>query len=151
MFYDEYDSPIGLIGICADESKISSVLFESSMRPICPNDVTAACKSQLVEYYSGSRNEFDLPLSFEGTEFQKQVWAALTRIPYGQTSSYAQQALAIERPKAVRAVGAANGKNKLLIVVPCHRIVGADGSLTGFRGGIERKKWLLDHEAGHHF
>jgi methylated-DNA-[protein]-cysteine S-methyltransferase len=91
--------------------------------------------------------QFDLPLEPRGTEFQRRVWDSLRTIPYGDTMSYAELARRIDHPKAVRAVGAANGRNPLMIIVPCHRVIGADGSLTGFGGGIERKRWLLDHEA----
>lgn len=102
--------------------------------------------TQLQEYFVGSRRTFDLPLELHGTEFQVAAWNALAEIPYGHTASYGQQAAAIGRPKAVRAIGGANGRNPVAIVLPCHRIVGADGSLTGFGGGIAVKKWLLDHE-----
>lgn len=102
--------------------------------------------TQLQEYFVGSRRTFDLPLELHGTEFQVAAWNALAEIPYGHTASYGQQAAAIGRPKAVRAIGGANGRNPVAIVLPCHRIVGADGSLTGFGGGIAVKRWLLDHE-----
>lgn len=102
--------------------------------------------TQLDEYFTGSRRDFDLPLDLRGTEFQVAAWRALADIPYGHTASYGQQAASIGRPKAVRAIGGANGRNPVAIVLPCHRIVGADGSLTGFGGGIAVKKWLLDHE-----
>lgn len=101
---------------------------------------------QLAEYFSGERTEFDLRLCPSGTEFQKQVLEALQEIPFGQTRSYRDIADQIGRPKAVRAVGAANGRNPLPIVIPCHRVIGADGSLTGFGGGLPTKTWLLDHE-----
>lgn len=102
---------------------------------------------QLAQYFAGERREFDLPLEPVGTEFQMAVWWALQRVPYGETASYAQQAAWIGRPTATRAVGGANGRNPVPIVLPCHRIVGADGSLTGYGGGVWRKTWLLDHEA----
>jgi methylated-DNA-[protein]-cysteine S-methyltransferase len=105
----------------------------------------AACQ-QLGEYFAGTRTDFDLPLAPTGTEFQLSAWEALRRIPFGETRSYAFQASAIDRPKAVRAVGAANGRNPISIIVPCHRVIGTNGSLTGFGGGIETKKFLLDHE-----
>lgn len=103
--------------------------------------------TELHEYFSGTRRHFDVPIAPTGTEFQRAAWQALTQIPYGETRSYAEQAIAIGRPKAVRAVGAANGKNPLLIVVPCHRVIGKDGSLTGFGGGIEMKRQLLELES----
>lgn len=103
---------------------------------------------QLEEYFAGKRKQFDLPLSLRGTEFQRQVWAALGDIPYGETRSYGQIAQAVGRPKAVRAVGMANHRNPISIIVPCHRVVGADGSLTGYGGGLENKKFLLALERG---
>lgn len=103
---------------------------------------------QLREFFDGSRKEFDLPLSPKGTEFQKRVWTELRRIPFGATRSYQEIAVAIGRPAATRAVGAANGSNPIPIVVPCHRVIGANGSLTGFGGGLPVKRWLLEHEAG---
>lgn len=106
----------------------------------------AACM-QVEEYFSGRLLEFDLPLQFDGTSFQKSVWKQLQRIPYGETVSYGELALSIGKPKAVRAVGAANGRNNLPIVVPCHRVIGSDGKLTGFGGGVQLKQGLLNHEA----
>ena len=103
---------------------------------------------QLEEYFAGKRKQFDLPLSLRGTEFQRQVWAALRDIPYGETRSYGQIAQAVGRPKAVRAVGMAYHRNPISIIVPCHRVVGADGSLTGYGGGLENKKFLLALERG---
>jgi methylated-DNA-[protein]-cysteine S-methyltransferase len=103
--------------------------------------------AQLDEFVKGTRRSFDVPLDLVGTEFQVQAWNALATVPYGSTASYAQQAASIGRPTATRAIGAANGRNPVVIVLPCHRIVGADGSLTGFGGGLHVKKWLLDHEA----
>ena len=116
-------------------------------------DVTVAPLSaamrQLAEYFAGTRREFDLPLRFQGTTFQTRVWRELTEIPYGQTWSYGQLAQRIDKPSASRAVGLANGRNPISILVPCHRVIGADGSLTGYGGGIERKRWLLAHEGLH--
>jgi methylated-DNA-[protein]-cysteine S-methyltransferase len=103
---------------------------------------------QLGEYFAGARRQFDLPLDLVGTEFQRLAWDSLLTIPYGDTRSYSQQATAIDRPKAVRATGAANGRNPVSIVVPCHRVVGADGSMTGYAGGIDVKRFLLAHEQG---
>jgi len=112
------------------------------------NDVLAAAEEQLDEYFAGDRTEFELPLDLRGTEFQVQAWNALAEIPFGQTTSYGKQAQRIGRPKAVRAIGAANGKNPIPIVLPCHRVVGANGALTGFAGGLEVKRFLLDLESG---
>jgi methylated-DNA-[protein]-cysteine S-methyltransferase len=101
---------------------------------------------QLNEYFAGTRREFDLPLSMDGTEFQRRVWRELTKIPFGKTWSYGQLAKRIGNPNGSRAVGLANGRNPIAIIVPCHRVIGANGSLTGFGGGIDRKEWLLAHE-----
>jgi len=106
-------------------------------------------KRQLEEYFAGTRTSFDLPIQPEGTEFQRRVWNALLEIPYGTTISYLELARRIGDEKAARAVGLANGLNPISIIVPCHRVIGADGSLTGYGGGIERKRWLLQHEAKH--
>lgn len=108
--------------------------------------VAEATASQLIEYFAGDRKAFDVPLVFEGTGFQREVWRELARIGFGETSSYGEVAERIGRPKAVRAVGLAVGANPITIIVPCHRVVGADGSLTGFGGGLDRKRWLLGHE-----
>ncbi|MFA0411948.1 methylated-DNA--[protein]-cysteine S-methyltransferase, partial [Vibrio splendidus] len=101
---------------------------------------------QLDEYFAGKRTSFDLPLKPQGTDFQLKAWVALTTIPYGETISYGEQAKRMDNPKAVRAVGGANGKNPFSIVVPCHRVIGANGTLTGYTGGMNRKEWLLDFE-----
>jgi len=105
-----------------------------------------AVRQQLLEYFSGGRAEFDLPLAPQGTNFQQRVWAELRRIPYGQTASYTEIAQRIGQPTAVRAVGMANGRNPISLIVPCHRVVGSDGSLTGYAGGLDAKRWLLRHE-----
>jgi methylated-DNA-[protein]-cysteine S-methyltransferase len=106
----------------------------------------AEARRQLAEYFAGKRASFDLPLAFEGTPFQKRVWSELRRIPYGETISYAELARRVDAPRGARAVGSANARNPISIVVPCHRVIGADGSLTGYAGGEERKRWLLDLE-----
>lgn len=108
-----------------------------------------AAARQLTEYFAGTRHAFDLPLAPQGTPFQRLAWEALQQIPYGQTRSYQEQAAAIGRPAAVRAIGTANGRNPLSIIVPCHRVIGANGSLTGYGGGLGAKQWLLAHEAAH--
>jgi len=146
LFYDTLASPIGTVTIEADDDHILQIMFDQDDVEIHPNAWTEQCKVQLQDYFRGKRTEFDLPVKFQGTAFQEQVWQALLDVPFGETATYGQQAEKISNPKAVRAVGAANGKNKLNIVVPCHRIVGSDGSLTGYGGGIDRKKWLLQHE-----
>jgi methylated-DNA-[protein]-cysteine S-methyltransferase len=109
-------------------------------------DPLPAAARQLKEYFAGKRREFDLPLRMEGTEFQQRVWRELTKIPFGETRSYGQLAKRIGNPNGSRAVGLANGRNPIAIIVPCHRVIGADGSLTGFGGGLDRKEWLLTHE-----
>ncbi len=103
-------------------------------------------KTELQEYFGGSRKTFEVPLQLTGTDFQKGVWEELLKIPFGSTRSYMQQAIALKNPDAIRAVAGANGANHIAIIVPCHRVIGADGSLTGYGGGIRRKKWLLEHE-----
>jgi len=117
-------------------------------RPDADHPVLAAAAVQLAEDFAGDRREFDLPLDPVGTEFQLAAWAALRTIPYGTTISYGEQAARMGDRRKARAVGAANGRNPLSIVVPCHRVVGASGSLTGFAGGVATKAWLLDHERG---
>jgi methylated-DNA-[protein]-cysteine S-methyltransferase len=113
-----------------------------------PSEVLARTAAQLAEYFAGDRRAFDLPLAPRGTEFQAGVWRALRAIPHGETRSYGELARSLGRPSASRAVGAANGKNPISIIVPCHRVVGSTGHLTGYAGGVEAKRWLLDHE-GH--
>lgn len=149
-FYTYLSTPLGLVEIGASENAIVSLFFcsekehEETATPLLEQ-----ARQQLDEYFSGSRTEFDLPLSFAGTPFQVSVWNTLQSIPYGQTVSYGQVAQSIGRPSAVRAVGAANGQNPVSIIVPCHRVIGADGSLTGYGGGLWRKEWLLGHERQH--
>lgn len=156
LFYKEMESPVGKLKLVASANALIAVLWERER----PNRVKLAMlqhdpqqpilietERQLREYFAGTRNQFDLPLEPTGTEFQKKVWRALQEIPFGQTRSYLDLAKSIGSAKAVRAVGAANGKNPLSIVVPCHRIVGANGTLTGFAGGLEAKAKLLALEA----
>ncbi len=109
-------------------------------------DPLPAAARQLKEYFAGKRREFDLPLRMDGTDFQQRVWRELTKIPFGETRSYGQLAKHLNNPNGSRAVGLANGRNPIAIIVPCHRVIGADGSLTGFGGGLDRKEWLLTHE-----
>jgi len=112
------------------------------------NEIIDSTRIQLQEYFAGERTEFNLPITFDGTEFQKRTWRALLSIPYGQTRSYSEQAILIGNPKAVRAVGRTNGLNPIGIVVPCHRVIGKSGKLTGYAGGLDVKKFLLDLEEG---
>ena len=149
------DSPIGKLLLAGDQRGLVLLGFPHGKGQIEPaqdweNDETAFTEAtqQLKEYFSGRRQTFDLELAPEGTEFQLDVLNALQQIPYGETRSYADIAVQVGRPRAVRAVGAANGRNPLPIVIPCHRVIGADGSLTGFGGGIPTKKYLLQLEKG---
>lgn len=146
-FIGYYSSPIGLVEIVCSEDALLSVRFvEEKEKETSINNMLKKTQAQLKEYFEGSRIKFDLKLSPEGTEFQKKIWKELLDIPYGNTISYSQLALRIGNEKGARAVGNANGKNKIWVIIPCHRVIGADGSLTGYAGGIERKRWLLEHE-----
>ena len=152
----ELSTPIGTLTLVASAEGLTNILFDGESPaeanlpddlPIDESDPTLEAASvQLCEYFEGRRTEFDLPLDLRGTDFQRQAWLALAEVPYGATTSYGAQAEAIGRPGAARAVGAANGQNPVPIVLPCHRIVGADGSLTGFGGGLGLKQRLLDLE-----
>ena len=146
--YFYYDSPIGLLEIGGNEQYIKSVFFsDSDIRQIDhPPELLANCVQQLKEYFKKQRKEFDLPLKPVGTDFQKAVWDALLDIPYGETESYFEIAKKLGNPNAVRAVGGANGRNPISIIVPCHRVIGSSGNLVGYGGGLWRKKWLLQHE-----
>ena len=145
-YQDHLETPVGKMQITANQQAVTSIYFVDKTDAVNPNGITARAKQQLQEYFDGERQQFDLPLQARGTKFQQQVWDALCSIEYGQTCSYSDIAVMIENPKAVRAVGAANGKNPLTIGVPCHRIIGRDGSLTGYASGTQRKSWLLNHE-----
>ena len=142
-------SPIGEIKITADENSVNSILFvfnDTEMEEENINDVLTQCKKELSEYFSGKRKEFEVPVTQAGTSFQQRVWSELIKIPYGETVSYNFIAESLGDKKSIRAVGASNGKNQVSIIVPCHRVIGSDGSLTGYAGGLWRKKWLLNHE-----
>ncbi len=146
-----YASPLGTLEITGTDEAVHSVLFteDSESGTGLTENLPAAvalCYHQLDEYFRGIRKDFDLPIAVEGTPFQQTVWQALTHIPYGKTASYGDIACAIGSDKAVRAVGSANGKNQLTLLVPCHRIIGKNGTLTGYAGGVWRKEWLLAHE-----
>lgn len=148
------DSPVGELCIIASEVGVRAVLWPDDDRVPIPTDVATGdahpvlviAARELTEYFAGDRQEFDVALDPEGTEFQRQAWSALRSIPYGETVSYGEQAERIGDKNKARAVGAANGKNPISIIVPCHRVVGSNGSLTGFAGGLETKQWLLAHE-----
>ncbi len=144
------DSPVGPLMLAADEAGLRHIEFRDNRHPADradwhggDSDVLQATEAQLAEYFAGTRRDFDLPLSPRGTDFQLQVWRELARIPYGATISYAQLAQRVGNTSAMRAVGAANGRNPLPIILPCHRVIGADGSLTGFGGGLPVKEYLL--------
>lgn len=149
------DSPVGRLKLVASERGLAAILWENDNPRRVPlgevtdspdNPILVATERQLREYFAGDRRAFDLPLDFQGTQFQKQVWSALLTIAFGETRSYAQIAAQIGCPAAVRAVGAANGRNPLSIIAPCHRVVGSNGHLTGFAGGLETKAKLLSME-----
>lgn len=158
------DSPIGTLTLVASDRGLRALWWHDDERgapdldpdadadpdagagPAAARTVLAEAARQLEEYFGGTRTDFDLPLDPVGTPFQQTAWAALRTIPYGTTWTYGAQARALGDPNKARAVGAANGRNPIGIVVPCHRVVGSDGSLTGFAGGLEVKAWLLDHE-----
>lgn len=150
---DYYQPPendtLGLLRLTATDSGLTGIAFvDSRDAPARPNAVTERARQQLAEYFAGERRDFDLPLAPQGTDFQRRVWEALTTIPYGQTRNYGEIAGQLNCRGGQRAVGAANGRNPLAIVLPCHRVIGSDGRLTGYAGGIHRKQWLLAHEVG---
>lgn len=142
-------SPLGCTKIVGDKRGISAISILSSEEKLTDSIplVLEDCVYQLYEYFDGNRTQFNLNLNLEGTDFQKRVWVSLLSIPYGKTLSYLQLSQQLGDVKAIRAVANANGKNPLWIVVPCHRVIGSDGSLTGYAGGLSRKQWLLEHES----
>ena len=149
LFETYYPSPIGTLVLSATEAALISVLFTEDAVQADTTPLPAilqACRQQLQEYFAGDRKAFDLPLASAGTLFQEQVWKQLGKIPFGHTLSYYDLSRALGNPDAVRAVGSANGKNKLLLLRPCHRVIGARGQLVGYAGGLWRKQWLLAHE-----
>ena len=152
MIHSVLDSPIGPLLLLGDEHGTLRGLrmapFEPPAGTTRDDEALAVARTQLAEYFAGGRQAFDLPLELGGTPFQRAVWTALREIPYGETVTYGELARRLDRPAAVRAVGAANGRNPIAVVVPCHRVIGADGSLTGFGGGLDRKRALLELEAG---
>lgn len=151
LYTVDFQSPIGIIEIIGNDKGISSILFserEAAVHVLHEDtpQVLRDCIRQLSEYFNGERLDFTIPCFSEGTAFQQKVWAALKGVEYAETKSYRDIAAAIGHDKAVRAVGNANSKNKLTIVVPCHRVIGANGKLTGYAGSLPRKEWLLAHE-----
>ncbi|MEI7619014.1 MAG: methylated-DNA--[protein]-cysteine S-methyltransferase [Actinomycetota bacterium] len=158
MLYETtMSTPVGVLTLVASDAGLRAVLWHTE-KPnrvplpdraggeVDPNGVLAMTRAQLDEYFAGTRTEFDLALDPQGTDFQQAAWMALRSIPFAETVSYGEQARRMGDSRKARAVGAANGRNPLSIVVPCHRVVGADGSLTGFAAGIDTKSWLLSHE-----
>lgn len=142
-------SPIGTLCLCAEDDQLAGLYLPDRPAPDGPvrrGGVLADAAAQLTEYFAGARRDFDLPLLPSGTTFQLEVWRALAKIPFGATCSYGDLARTIGRPSASRAVGAANGKNPLAIILPCHRVIGSGGELTGYGGGLPMKRWLLGHE-----
>lgn len=152
------ESPLGKLLLRSTDQAIISVHIAGSVQPADLPEFSTdsylpscihACKAQLREYFEGKRKFFALPLSPHGTPFQQKVWSELLNIPYGSTISYLELARRLGDPKVIRAAGSANGKNPVAIIIPCHRVIGADGSLVGYAGGLENKRWLLDHEQAH--
>lgn len=153
-FFAYYQSPLGLMKIAGNDSVINSVMFidpSEEHREIIsasnPNTIILDCIEQLIEYFNGKRKKFTLPLEQQGTDFQMNVWSKLQEIPYGKTLSYLRLAIMLGDPQKVRAAASANGKNKIAVIIPCHRVIGSNSSLVGYMGGLWRKKWLLDHES----
>lgn len=142
-------TPIGIAKINGDADGIRSIIFTDKNPPITTSipEVLQNCVTQLEEYFNGTRTEFNLKLNPHGTDFQRKTWGSLQTIQHGKTMSYLDQSKVLNKPKAIRAVANANGKNPISVVIPCHRVIGTDGSLTGYSGGLWRKKWLLEHES----
>jgi methylated-DNA-[protein]-cysteine S-methyltransferase len=157
--YKTMNSPVGLLKLIANEHGLAAILWDNDnpsrvrLHPTTEDKnhpVLIETEKQLQDYFAGKLKKFSLKLDFKGTEFQKKVWEALLTIPFGETRSYSQIAHQIGHPKAVRAVGAAIGKNPISIIAPCHRVIGSNGALTGFAGGLDKKACLLDIESTHH-
>jgi methylated-DNA-[protein]-cysteine S-methyltransferase len=153
MLYTTMNSPVGELLLVGDETALRGVHFPNHRSPLTRDHRSArepfgTAREQLEQYFAGDRRDFELTLELDGPAFHKRVWEALLTIPYGETRSYGQIAAQVGDPGAARAVGFANGRNPIAIVVPCHRVIGADGSLTGYGGGLPRKRQLLDLEAG---
>lgn len=146
-------TPLGQLTIIGDANTINTLTFKEGLagthEPL--PDMMLQCVAELEAYFGGSLRQFTFPVAQPGTQFQQTVWQELTMIPYATTISYMQLAKRINNPQSIRAVGTTNGKNRIAIAVPCHRVIGSDGSLTGYAGGLWRKKWLLEHEMKHKF
>jgi methylated-DNA-[protein]-cysteine S-methyltransferase len=151
LYYTYYESPVGLLKIAATELHIAEISFIDKKEQIIygepgVSDVMHQCTEELIEFFNGGRRSFTVPIHQDGTDFQTRVWNQLIAIPYGRTISYMDLSKCLGDPKAIRAAASSNGKNKIAIIVPCHRVIGTHGSLVGYAGGLWRKKWLLDHE-----
>lgn len=157
FIHKKINSQVGPLHVVSTGVKLAAIVFDNAWTDFLEregwelsagtDEIIQQTETQLEEYFSGERKQFDIPLHFSGSEFQLQTWQSLLKIPFGKTFSYGEQAKTLNRPDAVRAVGTANGKNKICIIVPCHRVIGKNGSLTGFSGGIEIKKQLLRLES----
>lgn len=147
-FHFSIETPLGPVHIRSTPGHITAIEFNAhhAERTIAGTMLEYQCARELGEYFDGARKEFTFPVDQPGTEFQKRVWTELMKIPFGRTISYHELAVRLGDPKCIRAAGTANGKNNIAIVVPCHRVIGSDGSLTGYAGGIKKKEWLLRHE-----
>lgn len=153
-FYSLFPSPVSELLLLSNGEALTGLYMEPhtakrTQGAVHDDSKFKRAREQLSAYFAGELPKFDLPLAPDGTDFQKQAWRALCKIPYGETISYGEQARRIGRPNAFRAVGTANGQNPISIIVPCHRVIGANGTLTGYGGGLPRKSWLLAHEARH--
>lgn len=147
MYTDYIDTPLGIVEFKASDIGITQTIFSGLIKnQIKTNAITDVCKKQLLEYFAGKRRVFDMPLDPKGTIFQKSVWACLSHIPFGEVVTYLDIAKMVNKPKGSQAIGGANGRNPISLIVPCHRVIGTNGALTGYAGGIERKLWLLTHE-----
>ena len=149
MYLSILDAPFGMLSILADETAVISVSTKNPDKEVAENEITRQCALELSEYLAGTRTVFDVPLSPKGTDFQRAVWQKLLTIPYGETRSYQEIADMLGRHSAVRAVGSAIGKNPVWILVPCHRVIGKNGGLAGYAGGLAMKKALLELERMH--
>ncbi|MGV3507697.1 MAG: methylated-DNA--[protein]-cysteine S-methyltransferase [Sphingobacteriaceae bacterium] len=147
MFCSKLDTPIGMLLIKSTAETLTFIGYDEDEVDENPGDLTEYAKLQMEDYFKGNRSSFDFPLNQSGTEFQKKVWKELLNIEPGRPISYASLSKRMNNPLAIRAIASANGKNKLMIAVPCHRVIGSTGELVGFAGGLWRKKWLLEHEA----
>lgn len=147
MFLSILKSPIGQIIIKANEQEVYSINFGDQFSEENPNKISELAKAQLIDYFDGNITNFDFPMLQSGTDFQRKVWIELRKIDAGKPITYAALAKRMKNPLAIRAIASANGKNNLMIAIPCHRVIGSKGELVGFSGGLWRKKWLLEHEA----